>query len=156
MAMRDMYFMMVSKKHFFATISDFEVMEGFCQFESMLRMDKDCHEAMFGLGKLNFLIKRYELAERWFSDAFGKKRDYVYRAWLGFTYIYLSKALTPENPKSKKYLEYAVRNLTRCVKEDDLAFYVTSALLFLSIDLKKAGKPPVNGLEEPAKYLAGL
>ena len=53
----------------------------------MLRMDKTCHEAMFGLGKLNFLIKRYELAERWFADAFAKKRDYVYRAWLGFTYI---------------------------------------------------------------------
>ena len=38
----------------------------------MLRMDKSCHEAMFGLGKLNFMIKRYELAERWFADAFAK------------------------------------------------------------------------------------
>jgi len=53
----------------------------------MLRMDKTSHEAMFGLGKLNFMIKRYELAERWFADAFAKKRDYVYRAWLGFTYV---------------------------------------------------------------------
>ena len=54
-----------------------------------MKMDPDSHEAMFGLGKLNFLIKRYELAERWFTEAFSKKRDYVYRAWLGFTYMQL-------------------------------------------------------------------
>lgn len=56
----------MSKKHLFAAVSDYEVMEGFNQFETMLRKDKSCHEAMFGLGKLNFLIKRYEIAERWF------------------------------------------------------------------------------------------
>ena len=87
MAMRDMQFMLVSGKHNFSALSDYELMEGFNQFEAMLRMDKSCHEAMFGLGKLNFMIKRYELAERWFADAFAKKRDFVYRAWLGFTYI---------------------------------------------------------------------
>jgi len=41
----------------------------------MLKQDKTCHEAMFGLGKLNFQIKRYELAERWFNDALALKRD---------------------------------------------------------------------------------
>ena len=48
---------------------------------------------MFGLGKLNFMIKRYELAARWFSDAVAQKRDYVYRAWLGFTHIKLANCL---------------------------------------------------------------
>ena len=103
----------------------------------MLRMDKSCHEAMFGLGKLNFMIKRYELAERWFADAFAKKRDYVYRAWLGFTYIQLAKAVSDTNPKAEKYLSYAVKNLTRCVKEDDLAPFAIMALLCLSVDLQK-------------------
>ena len=98
-------------------------------------MDKTCHEAMFGLGKLNFLIKRYELAERWFADAFAKKRDYVYRAWLGFTYIQLYNAVTDDNPKGPKYLGYAVQNLTSCTKENDLAPFTVTALLFLSVDL---------------------
>ena len=119
----------------FSALPDYELMEGFNQFEAMLRMDKTCHEAMFGLGKLNFMIKRYELAERWFSDAFAQQRDYVYRAWLGFTYIQLNKAVTDSNPKGSKYLSYAVKNLTRCVKEDELAPFTITALLFLSVDL---------------------
>lgn len=85
--MRDMQFMLVTGRHVFSALSDYELMAGFNSFESMLRMDKTSHEAMYGLGKVNFLIKRYELAERWFADAFAKKRDLVYRAWLGFTYV---------------------------------------------------------------------
>lgn len=99
----------------------------------MLKMDKDCHEAMFGLGKLNFLIKRYELAERWFDAAFAKKRDYVYRAWLGFTYVQLYEAMASDNPRRMKYLGYAVRNLTRCSKEKDLIAYTLTVLLYLSV-----------------------
>ena len=113
--MRDMYFQLISQKHIYAAVSDYEVMEGFNQFESMLRKDKTCHEAMFGLGKLNFMIKRYEIAERLFQDAFGQHRDYVYRAWLGFTYLQIYKAMDRENPKKAKYLSYAVKHLTRCV-----------------------------------------
>ena len=30
----------------------------------MLKKDPDCHEAMFGLGKINFALKRYELSEK--------------------------------------------------------------------------------------------
>ena len=69
--MRDIYFMLVSDKHFFGAVSDHELLTGFSQFEQMVKMDDKCHEAMFGLGKLNFLIKRYELAARWFADAFS-------------------------------------------------------------------------------------
>ena len=156
MSMRDMYFMLVSQKHMFAVLSDHEVMEGFNQFEAMLNFDKKAHEAMFGLGKLNFMIKRYELAERWFEDALKQKSDYVYRAWLGFTYIQLWKAVTPENPKGIKYLNYAVKNLTRCIKQDDLAPFTITVLLFLAVDLQKAALPPIKGLETPAKYLDGL
>lgn len=64
--------------------------------------------------------------------------------------------MTPENPKRAKYLGYAVKNLTRCVKEDDLAPYATNVLLYLAIDLKNAGDPICKGLEEPRKYLEAL
>lgn len=66
MAMRDMFFMLVTSKTFYTAMSDFELITGFNQFQSMLEMDKSCHEAMYGLGKVNFFVKRYELAERWF------------------------------------------------------------------------------------------
>ena len=73
MAMRDMFFMLVTSRTFFAALSDFELMTGFNQFQSMLSMDKGCHEAMYGLGKVNFFVKRYELAERWFTKAYKTK-----------------------------------------------------------------------------------
>ena len=108
---------------------------------------------MFGLGKLNLLIKRYELAARWFTDALAQKRDYVYKVWLAFTHVKLANALTPANPKKLKYLEYAVRDYTKCVKEDDLAHYCITALLFLSLEKHDY---EIKGLETPQKYLDGL
>lgn len=90
MAMRDMIFMLVTSRTFFSAMSDFELMTGFNQFKSMLTMDTKCHEAMYGLGKVNFFVKRYELAERWFMSAYKTKKDKMYRAWLGFTYMKLS------------------------------------------------------------------
>ena len=53
----------------------------------MLKKDPDCHEAMFGLGKINFALKRYELSEKWFNEAYLKRRDMAYRVWLGFTFV---------------------------------------------------------------------
>ena len=64
--------------------------------------------------------------------------------------------MTDTNPKQQKYLGYAVKNLTRCVKEDDLAPFCIMVLLCLSVDIQKAAKPGFKGLEEPAKYLSGL
>ena len=58
---------------------------------------------MFGLAKINFVLKRYELAERWLQDAYAVKRDMVYRAWLGFTYLQLSRKASQENQKRDKY-----------------------------------------------------
>ena len=62
MAMRDMFFMMVTKTHLYSAMSDFEIMAGFNQFQALLRTNSRCHEAMYGLGKINFVVKRYELA----------------------------------------------------------------------------------------------
>lgn len=64
-------------------------MEGYRFFEKMLNADSKCHEAMFGIGKLNFKIKRYEIAEYWFVKAYTLHRDIAYRLWLGFTYFKL-------------------------------------------------------------------
>jgi len=130
-----MFYMLSSSKTFFSAISDFELITAFNQFQSMLKMDEKCHEAMYGLGKVNFLIKRYELAERWFMKAYQVKHDKVYRAWLGLTYIKLAEAVTPENKNRITYLKYAAKNLTRCIKDDDLDTYCTMALLFLAVDL---------------------
>ena len=121
----------------------------------MLRKDKTCHEAMYGLGKLNFQIKRYEIAERWFTDAFEQKHDYVYRAWIGYTHVKLYEAVTPENPKRSKYLSYAIKNLSRCAKERDLAVYALTALIYLSVRVLNLGgqlitqTSPIRGIEEP-------
>ena len=101
------------------------------------------------------LIKRYELAERWFTDAFEKKRDFVYRAWVGFTYIKLAESVTIDNPKRLKFLGYAVKNLTRCTKEADLALYALTALLFLSVKQAKV-QQKFAGLEDPTYYLNAL
>lgn len=59
--------MLMTSKTLYAALSDFEIMTGFHQFESILRMDDTSHEAMFGLGKINFMIKRYEIAVHWFN-----------------------------------------------------------------------------------------
>ena len=52
--------MMLSQKHVFSYIADYEILLAHQQWEKMLKFDPNSHEAMFGLGKLNFMIKRYE------------------------------------------------------------------------------------------------
>ena len=47
----------------------------------------------------------------------------------------LSQQVLPDSPNRMEYLKYAVKNLTACVKDDDLATYCITALLFLSVDL---------------------
>ena len=66
---------------------------------------------MFGLGKINFAIKRYELAEKWFTEAYLKRRDMAYRVWLGFCYIQLFKLVPTSNKRKVKFAQYAVKNL---------------------------------------------
>ena len=52
-------------------------------------------------------------------------------------------------------MDYAVKNLTRCVKETDLEMYAISVLMHLAIDMGKEGVQ-VKNLETPQKYLDGL
>ena len=46
--------------------------------------------------------------------------------------------MTPDNPKRIKYLGYAVKNLTRCSKENDLVTYTLTVLLYLSVKEQNA------------------
>ena len=86
-------------------------MEGFKTFQDMLEKDRNCHEAMFGLGKINFTLKRYELAEKWFTEAYLKRKDLAYRVWLGFSYIQLFNLVPVSNKRKVKFAQYAVKNL---------------------------------------------
>lgn len=67
------------------TNSDFEFNQGFSLFSNMLKADPKCHEAMFGLGRINYIQGRYEIAEKWLIKAYETQRDFAYRVWLGFT-----------------------------------------------------------------------
>jgi hypothetical protein len=132
-AMRELYIMFMAQKHMFVCLADYEVLMGYKQFCRMLEFDNDSHEAMFGLGKLNYMIKRYEIAERWFCRAIEVKSNHVYKAWLGFTYAQMSFLLSDQNPKKQKFSQYAIRNLTKCIKDKYLGFFTCLGLLDLSI-----------------------
>jgi hypothetical protein len=51
----------------------------------MLKSDPKCHEAMFGLGRINYIQGRFEIAEKWLIKSYETKRDFAYRVWLGYT-----------------------------------------------------------------------
>jgi hypothetical protein len=70
----------------------------------MMRDDPKCHEGMFGLGRINYIQGRYEIAEKWLMKAYEVKRDFAYRVWLGFTQMQLYRVCTPENPKKLKFV----------------------------------------------------
>lgn len=111
MIVRELLVSLVTERDLFTVSSDFEVMEGFRVFEKMLQADSKCHEAMFGLAKLNYRIKRFETAEYWLVKAYTLYRDIAYRVWLGFTYFKLYEILPISNPKKAKFASYAVKNL---------------------------------------------
>lgn len=50
--------------------SDFEMSQGFRLFVDMLKSDPKCHEAMFGLGRINYIQGRYENAEKWLIKSY--------------------------------------------------------------------------------------
>lgn len=64
--------------------SDFEICEGYFLFSQLYNADPSCHEALFGLARINYMQGRYEIAEKLLIKAYGVKRDFVYRVWLGF------------------------------------------------------------------------
>ena len=117
----------------------------------MMRDDPKCHEGMFGLGRINYIQGRYEIAEKWLMKAYEVKRDFAYRVWLGFTQMQLYRVCTPENPKKLKFVQNAVANLDRCAKEVKVGIYASFGLLYLSLQLQTVGLQ-VKGLQEPKYY----
>ena len=98
--------------------------------------DPKCHEAIFGLGRINYIQGRYEIAEKLFIKAYEVKRDFVYRVWLGYTQYMLFKVCTPENPKKMKIALNALQNLDRCSKENKVGLYANFGLLYLSLAIQ--------------------
>ena len=67
--------------------SDLELLRGYELFKQMYEADNKTHEALFGLGRINYVQGRYEIAEKLFIKAYEAKRDFVYRVWLGYTQL---------------------------------------------------------------------
>lgn len=121
----------------------------------MLRKDGKCHEAMFGMAKVNFVLKRYELCERWLQDAYKVKRDMVYRAWLGFTYLMLSRKASQQNEKRNWFAQAAFKNLDRCSKETETELIGLVGLVHLAIEFTRRDCE-VSGLRTSREYLNRL
>lgn len=51
----DLFICLLAQKPMLSVSSDFELMQGFVLFEQMLKDDKTCHEAMFGLARINYI-----------------------------------------------------------------------------------------------------
>lgn len=121
--------------------------QGFTLFRSMILADPNCHEAMFGLGRINYIQGRYDNAEKWLIKAYETKRDFTYRVWLGFTQVQLFKICTSDNPKKLRFAQNAVANLDRCRLEPSVGLYANFALLNLSLEFSQ-----IKGLQEPMVY----
>lgn len=65
--------------------SDLELLQGYAQFSQLYEVDPKCHEALYGLGRINYVQQRYELAEKLLIKAYTYRRDFTYRLWLGYT-----------------------------------------------------------------------
>ena len=117
LVVRELYVSLISGVNLFVVTSDYETMEGFRVFQKMLQADDKSHEAMFGLGQLNFKIQRYEIAEYWFVKAYTLHRDISYRFWLGVTYMKLFELLPITNPNKAKFVSFAAKNLQRCAED---------------------------------------
>lgn len=99
---------------------------------------------MFGLGQLNFKIKRYETAEYWLAKACNIHKDIAYRFWLGLTYFKLYELLSETNPKKAKFASFAARNLHWCVEQETCQKYALFTLLHLAASVKNSFKDPVK------------
>lgn len=83
--LNDLLICLISGKSMLMIASDYELNQGFQLFLNMLKSDPKCHEAMFGLGRINYIQGRYEIAEKWLIKSYETKRDFAYRVWLGYT-----------------------------------------------------------------------
>jgi len=98
----------------------------------MLQADSQSHEAMFGLGQLNFKVQRYETAEYWFVKAYTLHREISYRYWLAITYFKLYELLPVTNPNKAKFASFAAKNLQRCAEDPNCRQYALFGLIYLS------------------------
>jgi hypothetical protein len=115
----------------------------------MLRADLKCHEAMFGLGRINYVQGRYEIAERWFIKSYETNRDFAVRVWLGFTQLNLFKVCRNDNPKKMRFAKNAFDNLQRCSLIDEVGLYANFGLLEMSIELHGQ----IQGLLDAESYI---
>lgn len=113
----DLLTCLLSQRSILNLHSDFELMQGYTLFEQMYKSDSKCHEAMFGLARINYAQGRYEIAEKLLIKAYETKRDFAYRVWLGYTQFQLYKICTPQNPKKVKNAQNAFANLDRCSRD---------------------------------------
>ena len=90
----DLLVTLLSKKSYLILHSDFELYQGYSLYEKLFTADKRCHEAMFGLAKVNYAQGRYEIAEKLLIKAYQVKRDFVYRVWLGYCQMQLFRVCT--------------------------------------------------------------
>lgn len=105
---------------------------------------------MFGLGRINFVQGRYEIAERCFIKSYEAQRDFTYRVWLGFTQLKLASICTKENPKKFRNAQNAFMNLDRCSRDVKVGLYANFGLLKLASDFYGEAKLP--SLQEPYYY----
>lgn len=68
--LRDLLVSSITRQSLLALSSDYELCQEFKLFTDMLRADALCHEAMFGLGRINYVQGRYEIAEKWFIKSY--------------------------------------------------------------------------------------
>lgn len=87
---------------------------------------------MFGLGQLNFKIKRYEMAEYWFTRAYSTHKDIAYRFWLAMSQFKLYEICALENPRKTKYAQSAIHNFRRCAEDPSCELYARFALFYLA------------------------
>jgi tetratricopeptide (TPR) repeat protein len=80
----DLLVCLLAQKQMMMVHSDLELCKGYELFKQMYEADPKCHEALFGLGRINYIQGRYEIAEKLFIKAYEAKRDMVYRVWLGY------------------------------------------------------------------------
>jgi len=130
--MRELLISILSRRDLFTTQSDYELVDGFRLFSQMLTMDDKCHEAMFGIARINYTIKRYEVAESWFVKAYTIGKDMAYRIWLGMTYVKMAETVSPDNQRKAKFTSYAVKNLSRCAQDPEYAVYANFGLLYMA------------------------
>lgn len=142
----DLLVCLLTNKPMLTLHSDYELVQGYSLFSGLFAQDKKCHEAAFGLARINYSIGRYELSEKLLIKAYEAKRDFVYRVWLGYTQLQMFLVATDPAVKTKM-ANNAIVNLDRCSKEPRVALYANFALICLSLRVEEA-KLQVKGLKD--------